>query len=81
MIIECILNILLNGVTTLILALPNVSQQILVIDSMFNIISYGVWICGQVTFSLLIGSVVTWITIHMVYAVVEWIYKKIPGVN
>ena len=31
--------------------------------------------------SILISNIMLWITIHFVWAVIEWIYIKIPGVN
>ena len=28
-----------------------------------------------------IGNIVFWMGIHLIWAVIEWIYKKIPGVS
>lgn len=50
-------------------------------DIIIDLIAYGVYFMGASTFSLLISSIGFWFTIEMVWAIIEWIYKKIPGVD
>lgn len=30
---------------------------------------------------IVIGNILFWLVLHFVWAVIEWVYKKIPGVN
>ena len=36
---------------------------------------------GATTFCMVVSNIAFWLTADMVWAIVEWIYKKIPGVS
>lgn len=46
-----------------------------------NIIGYGCAIVGTDFFLAILGNVIFWLTVQLTWAIVEWIYKKVPGVN
>ena len=44
-------------------------------------LSFGVWVIGPAMWSLIITTISYWTLINMTWAVVEWLYKKLPGVD
>lgn len=46
-----------------------------------NIIGYGCAIIGTDFFLAILGNIIFWLTVQMTWAIIEWIYKKIPGVE
>lgn len=50
-------------------------------EVLLDILGYGVYFMGFSTFNLVIGSIAFWFTVDIAWAVIEWIYIKIPGVN
>lgn len=46
-----------------------------------NIIGYGCSIIGTDFFFSILGNIIFWLTIQMTWSIIEWIYKKIPGVE
>lgn len=46
-----------------------------------NIIGYGCAIVGTEFFMAILGNIIFWLTVQLAWALVEWIYKKVPGVN
>ena len=51
------------------------------ISGFINILAYGFFIFPYQLFMIFIGNMIFWLGVQMVWAVIEWIYKKIPGVN
>ena len=47
----------------------------------FSILGSAIDFFGAGTFTLVISNIVFWSTAHLVWAIIEWIYIKIPGVN
>jgi len=45
------------------------------------VIGYGLMIFPLDIWAFCIGSFALWTGIHFAWAIIEWIYKKIPGVN
>lgn len=41
----------------------------------------GLYFTDTSVFNLVLITVVTWTTIQLGWAIFEWIYKKIPGIN
>lgn len=81
MIVEMILNpifAITSGLISLIpepALMPNwLSYTINLLKVPLSIFPIDVWIS-------VIGSVVSWFGIQLGWACVEWIYKKIPGIN
>lgn len=51
------------------------------LDALINLIGYGVYFMGFSTFQLCISSISFWFTVDIIWACIEWVYKKIPGVD
>ena len=51
------------------------------ISGFIYILAYGFFIFPFELFIIFIGNMIFWLGVQMVWAVIEWIYKKIPGVN
>lgn len=50
-------------------------------DVVVDLIGYGVYFMGSSTFNLVISSIAFWFTIDIAWACIEWLYKKIPGID
>ena len=50
-------------------------------DVVVDLVGYGVYFMGASTFNLVISSIAFWFTVDMAWACIEWLYKKIPGVD
>lgn len=70
---------LLDLIITLLPATPFCTVSNLA--SILEVASYGVNIFGVAQFIKIIGVILFWHTAHLTWAIVEWIYKKIPGVD
>lgn len=82
MIIEAIFNVFFNFIEFLIEILPfSIESTSGGLNSFFDLLSYGVYIIGPTCFVAIIGTWITWTGIHITWAIIEWIYKKIPGVS
>lgn len=82
MIIEAIFNVFFTFINFLIEILPFDIQFINGgLSSFIDLLGYGVYIVGPTCFVAMIGTWITWTTIHISWAIIEWIYKKIPGIN
>ena len=46
-----------------------------------DFLAYGFFIFPISLFMTFIGNVMFWKSTQMIWAIVEWVYKKIPGVN
>lgn len=50
-------------------------------EGFYHFVGIGLYFVGTGNFLLIIGSVIFWTTLQLSWAVIEWIYKKIPGVS
>ena len=50
-------------------------------DVVIDLIGYGVYFMGYSTFNLVVSTIAFWLTLDMAWACIEWLYKKIPGVD
>jgi hypothetical protein len=63
---------------------PDLSQfttGIEIVDVFIASLAYGFVLFPLHLFAFFIGNVVFWLGFHVIWAVIEWVYKKIPGVN
>lgn len=82
MIIELILFPFFKLISFVISLIPGVgSVNGVVSQSFYEFMKIGLYFFGSTSFCLVIASVVSWSVIHFGWAVIEWIYKKIPGVD
>lgn len=50
-------------------------------ETILDILGHGVYFMGVDTFAFVVSSIAFWFTVDIAWAVIEWIYIKIPGVN
>lgn len=51
------------------------------LDDTISLISKGLIFFPLDVWLILMGSIIFWLTAHMGWAIVEWCYKKLPGVS
>lgn len=81
MILEVIITIFYGIVLLLITLLPsNVVEKVTMVQPP-EMISWAACFFPMDALFLAIGMFLTWYGILMTWAIIEWVYKKIPGVN
>lgn len=82
MIIELLLSpifLLVDGFISLIppvgFVLPNWFM------SFVSVVRVGLSFFPSGVFAIVIGNIAFWLTAHMIWAIIEWLYKKVPGVS
>lgn len=80
MIFELIFNVLFGIPNMLFNLFPNYDYQNLsgLGETFQNFLSIGLYFCGVMPFSLIIGNVVVWAGGGLIFNIVDWIYDKIP---
>lgn len=81
MILELVLTpifMLLNFLLDLFPKMPDVPNWV---SSIIDLVSSGLYIFPAPIWALCLGSVVFWSFGQIGWRIVEWIYKKIPGVD
>lgn len=81
MVIEAVLNPIYELLGVLISALPVIGDLPTWIDNAFTLLSYILMFFPSEVFSVIFFNVITWLGIHFAWSVIEWLYKKIPGIN
>lgn len=81
MILELILSPIFSLFDGLLDLLPSMPDMPSWIDSVVDVISGGLYIFPKPVWVLTIGSISFWTFGQFVWAFIEWVYKKIPGVN
>ncbi len=87
MILEAVLKVLFSAIGFVIGWLPDLSgldplsEYSDALTTFVDFLAYGFLIFPAKLFFIFIGNVMFWLGAQMVWAVVEWVYKKIPGVN
>lgn len=51
------------------------------ISGFIYLLGYGFFIFPFSLFMIIIGNILFWKSAQMIWAIVEWAYNKIPGVN
>lgn len=51
------------------------------VDNTLNVLSYGLMFFPSDVFAISLGSIIFWLVAQLAWAIVEWVYKKIPGVD
>lgn len=66
----------------LIISLMPVGESFaLSIESLTKYISYALYMFGSEFFLTIIGAIVFWLSAQLIWAIIEWVYIKIPGVS
>lgn len=72
----------LFGLLTLILEMiPAFTTPVVGFNTVLDIAGYGTRILGSKFCFVVISNIVMWLTIQMGWSIIEWVYKKIPGVK
>lgn len=50
-------------------------------NALLDIIGYGCAFIGTDFFLALLGNIIFWLTAQLGWSIIEWVYKKIPGVS
>lgn len=61
--------------------LPVLSSVPIGFNALLDIIGYGCAFIGTDFFLAFIGNIVFWLTAQLGWAIIEWVYKKIPGIK
>ena len=68
-------------ITLLINLFPVIESFPTTFGAVTNIIGYGCAIIGTDFFLSILGNIIFWLSVQLSWALIEWIYKKIPGLN
>lgn len=82
--IELIFNIIFNFMLTIFNMLPNSSlayDSYSWVDTLLQALAYFNSFIGVDMFLVAVGHTLFFFTAELMWSVVEWIYKKIPGVD
>ena len=50
------------------------------ISGFINFLAYGFYVFPFSLFMIFIANILFWLSAQMLWAIIEWVYKKIPGV-
>jgi hypothetical protein len=82
MIIDFIFKIIFAPLKYLIAMLPNVSSPPTPgTETWLEIASYSAYFFPMDLLVFIIANWLFWYSAHMAWAIIEWVYKKIPGVS
>lgn len=46
-----------------------------------DVVRVGLSFFPSNVFIIIIGNIAFWLTLHMTWSIIEWLYKKLPGVS
>ena len=81
MIIELLLTMFFGLIEVIITLIPTFSIKNFSLSPLINVIGVGISILPNCFFPTLIVTVLFWTVTHLVWSAIEWLYKKIPGVD
>lgn len=81
MIVEALLSVFFSFCKFLVSLLPSMAQIPNWVNSAINWIGWGLCFFPEDCWTVCIANITAWILIHWGWALIEWIYKKIPGVD
>lgn len=81
MITEAILNPIYSILQLFISFLPVIGDLPTWVDNAFNLLSYILMFFPVDVFVAIIGNVGLWMGANFIWSIIEWIYKKLPGID
>lgn len=81
MIIELLFNLIFGLVSLIISFFPAGYSLPNWFYSFYDVVSNALAFFPKPVFIIIISNVSFWLTVQMTWAIIEWIYKKIPGIN
>ena len=81
MIITSILNPIFNLLNSFVDKIAVTPTSLPDISGFGNIVGYSLYFFPVGMLTLIIGNFLMWYTLNFAWAIIEWIYKKIPGIS
>lgn len=81
MIVEMVLNPIFSIISGLVSLIPEPATMPNWLSYTINLLKVPLSIFPADVWVAVVGSVVSWFGIQLGWATIEWIYKKIPGVD
>ena len=81
MIVQAILNVIMSPIFLLIDLLPGAVVTTLAYIEPPQIVKYGAYFFPLDVLNIVVTGFSLWYIVLLTWAVIEWIYRKIPGVN
>lgn len=81
MIIELLFNLIFGLVNFIISFIPSGYNLPNWFFSFYDVVSNALAFFPRPVFIIVISNVGFWLAAHMGWAVIEWVYKKVPGVD
>lgn len=82
MIIERLLDMVFSGFSSMMEHFPSTIPAVqLVLGVLVEPLELACYYFGASNLSYVVGNIIFWSTIQIGWAIVEWLYKKIPGVS
>lgn len=69
----------ISFIVSLIPAIPHQSGSIA--SNFYEFVGFGLYFFGSAPFTMTIGCVIAWSALQFTWALIEWSYKKIPGIS
>lgn len=81
MIIESVLNLLFGLVRLIIAFIPTGFALPGWLTNFITFVGTGLSFFPSNVFTISISNIAFWLGVQMTWAIVEWLYKKVPGLN
>lgn len=81
MIIELLFDLIFGLVSLIISFFPTGYSLPNWFYSFYDVVSNALAFFPKPVFIIIISNVSFWLTVQMTWAIIEWIYKKVPGIN
>ena len=83
MIVEAILSLIFSFFGFIISLIPEniLSNNVFDTSGFTSFISNAFVIFPSNLFLVIVANITFWLGVQMLWAIIEWVYKKIPGVN
>ena len=81
-----IMGLLIVAMFTMVISIVNMIPDFSTVSStvgttFYQFLQVGCYFFGAQNFYLVITCVLSWASIDLIWAIIEWIYKKAPGVD
>lgn len=81
MVVEAVVKALLAVASFIVGLLPKMDFEMLSGNEFFKVLSTFLYFFPMDLWLFVIGNMLLMITVSLGYAIIEWVYKKIPGVD
>ncbi len=81
-----IMGLLIVAMFTMVISIVNMIPDLSQVSStvgttFYQFLQIGCYFFGAQNFYLVITCVLSWASIDLIWAIIEWSYKKVPGVD